>query len=329
MQAEQSSKEPLQQVTQAHPALFRAFSIADWNVLPEFNRLQHQTESSTRRLEPRLINLLCYFAANSERVLSRDELVQELWPQVIVNENSLTRAVSELRKQLQSSTSTLTNYIETIPKKGYRLIAEVKPIKTLRNQPIQKSKFDLWQNSGRKWQYGSAISALCISLFIIGWLSLDPRDSIFQKQNTPLISDEILESNSDFLGGEVILSNMRDSQAVVESIATPVVSLDETQYAFIQYDSNGSTIFFGRLGTAIEPMPVYYNNRHLFNLTWSPIGNSLLFAMKQSRATAVVYSSISETADLLMLNLNTLETSRLTQEMDPISKESTNGLNLT
>ena len=76
----------------AAPALARPFSLGDWRVLPQLNRLQHLTSGEERQLEPRLIKLLCFLAANEHRVLSREELVQELWPRVIVNENSLTRA---------------------------------------------------------------------------------------------------------------------------------------------------------------------------------------------------------------------------------------------
>ena len=90
--------EPLATEAQTMPALSAPFSVGDWQVWPELNRLQHRRETRQRQLEPRLINLLCYLAANSERVLSREQLVNELWPRVTVNENSLTRAVSELRK---------------------------------------------------------------------------------------------------------------------------------------------------------------------------------------------------------------------------------------
>ena len=107
------------------------------------------------------------------------------------------------------------------------------------------------------------------------------------------------------------------------------MSLDEKQYAFIQYDTSGSTIFLGGLGTAIEPAPVYYSNQHVFNLAWSPVGNNLLFAIKPSMTTTAMYSTMGETAELLTLNLNTLETSRLVEDINPPDTNSPNGLNLT
>ncbi len=326
--------EPLDTVRQTMLGISTPFSVGDWKVLPELNRLQHLRGTTQRQLEPRLINLLCYLAANSERVLSREELVNELWPRVIVNENSLTRAVSELRKKLYTSNASTKNYIETIPKRGYRLIPAVTAITSEQVSASSATKNNSRTSFSQKsrWRYRSAISALCFSLVIGSWLWLNTT-GILQEAGSEgtavLLTDKILENEPDYLSGELTLSTMNDTSAGVVTIATPVVSMDEKQYAFIQYDMTGSTIFLGSLGTAIEPMPVFFSNRHLFNLAWSPVGDNLLFAMKPSMTTAAVYSSTSETAELLMLNLNTLETSRLVQDMSPAATESTKGLNLT
>ena len=98
-----------------------AFQIANWIVDPALNQLRHQLSGDSRHLEPRLVKLLSHLARHQGKVVERDTLVEMLWPKVIVNENSLTQAVSELRKQLGSTSDPNTNFIETIPKRGYRL----------------------------------------------------------------------------------------------------------------------------------------------------------------------------------------------------------------
>ena len=305
------------------------FALGHWHVVPELNRLKARSTGEVRQLEPRLVKLLCYLAANEDRVLPREELVQELWPRVIVNENSLTRAISELRKQLQSSDSGIANYIETIPRRGYRLIPRVEfaaagaPASVVRHSSRTQSFFTV-PSPG----WGAALTAVCLCLLVASWISLDGMSGFEKESDAVFLSDEMLDGERDFFGGELQLSTL-DSEAVVEAIAAPVVSLDEKQYAFIQYDTSGSTIFLGGLGTAIEPVPVYYSNQYIFNLAWSPVGNNLLFAMQPNMATAAVYSPMHETAELLMLNLNTLETSRLIEEMNPAENKSRNGLNLT
>jgi DNA-binding winged helix-turn-helix (wHTH) protein len=317
-------------------ALTRAFALGDWLVLPELNRIQLRNNSAHRQLEPRLIKLLCFLAANADRVLSREELVQELWPKVVVNENSLTRAVSELRKQLQSPGSTSSNYIETIPKRGYRLIPQI-DIADRKRLTTKPQRANNWDNiaSLSPRGYAVALSAACLSLVVAAWLVLSPAKLLDSGGDPVFLSDEILKTPMDFLGGKLLLSNTNTNTntnagaVVVNSISAPVVSLDKKQYAFIQYDNQGSTIFLGCLGSAIEPEPVYFSERQVFNLAWSPIGNNLLFAMKPTMATAAIYSSISETAELVLLNLNTLEAHRLMEDTSPRDNNAGSSLNLT
>jgi hypothetical protein len=180
---------------------------------------------------------------------------------------------------------------------------------------------------------GAAAPAACLCLLIAGWISLEAGmliDREFDRVSSPaLLSDELLDNKPDYQGGELQLSTVDSNSSAVEYIATPIVSLDEKQYAFIQYDTSGSTIFLGGLGTAIEPIPVYYSSQHIFNLAWSPVENNLLFAMKPSMTTAAMYSSVNERAELITLNLNTLETSRLLEDIHPADSNPSNGRNLT
>ncbi len=113
------------------------FYIADWLVEPQTNQISRFLTNSRggktpeiRSLEPRVMLLLCALAANAGKVVSRETLINYLWPRVIVNENSLTRAVSELRKALKSPSTdnddiNATPLIATVSKAGYRLTASV------------------------------------------------------------------------------------------------------------------------------------------------------------------------------------------------------------
>jgi DNA-binding winged helix-turn-helix (wHTH) protein len=98
------------------------FLLERWRVEPDTRQLQHLDSGEIRSLEPRLMRLLTLLAATPGQVLRREALIEELWPRVIVNENSLTRAVSELRRKLETD-STCATLIDTIPKTGYRLSA--------------------------------------------------------------------------------------------------------------------------------------------------------------------------------------------------------------
>lgn len=74
-------------------------------------------------LQPRVFDLLAYLVRNRERVVSKDELLDALWPGVNVTENSLQRVVSVLRNTLRDGgvEAALKNY----PGKGYRFLSDI------------------------------------------------------------------------------------------------------------------------------------------------------------------------------------------------------------
>jgi DNA-binding winged helix-turn-helix (wHTH) protein len=105
----------------------KPFQLACWRVDPARNLLELHVSGdrrpAQRQLEPRLMQLLCLLAREAGTVLTRETLIQTLWPTVIVTENSLTRAISDLRLKLAEPGEERSRLIETIPKRGYRLIA--------------------------------------------------------------------------------------------------------------------------------------------------------------------------------------------------------------
>lgn len=68
-----------------------------------------------------LLTLLALVEAQG-RVLSKDELIAKVWPEIFVEEGNLTKNISRLRKSLSNGGGS-TDFIETIPKVGYRFIA--------------------------------------------------------------------------------------------------------------------------------------------------------------------------------------------------------------
>lgn len=76
-------------------------------------------------LEPRVFALLTYFVENAGRLLSRVELMEKLWPETHVTDASLSQAVAALRTALHDEAQT-PRYIDTLPKRGYKFIAEVR-----------------------------------------------------------------------------------------------------------------------------------------------------------------------------------------------------------
>ncbi len=86
----------------------------------------------TVRLEPKVMKVLSVLTNHPGRVVSRDELMDKVWPGVIVTEHTLTRCIYQLRRDLHEVIGQQEpadfNPIETLPKRGYRLLVNFEKI---------------------------------------------------------------------------------------------------------------------------------------------------------------------------------------------------------
>lgn len=105
--------------------LANGFRLGDWDVLPLEGRLRRDGE--TRRLRPRAMDVLCRLAEAGGDVVERDTLLTDVWGRTAVTDEPLTATVGELRRVLGDRRGAV-RYIETIPKRGYRLLETVAPL---------------------------------------------------------------------------------------------------------------------------------------------------------------------------------------------------------
>jgi DNA-binding winged helix-turn-helix (wHTH) protein/TolB-like protein/Tfp pilus assembly protein PilF len=96
--------------------------IGEWWVDRSAAELRRGKE--TARIEPKAMEVLLALAARAGAVVSREALLESVWPGAVVGDEALTQAIIKLRKALGDHPRAPT-YIETIPKRGYRLIAPV------------------------------------------------------------------------------------------------------------------------------------------------------------------------------------------------------------
>ena len=99
--------------------------IGKWLVEPALDALRRGAE--TVRLEPKAMELLLVLASRPGQVVSREELLSTVWPGVVVGDEALSQVVTKLRKALGDDARVPT-YIETISRRGYRLIAQVEAL---------------------------------------------------------------------------------------------------------------------------------------------------------------------------------------------------------
>lgn len=100
----------------------KEFLLDQWLVRPSLNRLEKHGQET--KLAPKFMQLLVFMSSKPGQLFTREQLLNEVWPEVHVVDAVLTRAVSELRRSLDPDGDGPV-FIETIPKSGYRLVATV------------------------------------------------------------------------------------------------------------------------------------------------------------------------------------------------------------
>jgi transcriptional activator of cad operon len=98
--------------------------IGDWCVSPATGQITRGGENA--RLEMRAMRLLLCLAERVGEVVSIDELLNQVWPEVTVSQDSVYQAVTSLRRVLGDDPKDPT-YIATVPRLGYRMVAKVCP----------------------------------------------------------------------------------------------------------------------------------------------------------------------------------------------------------
>ena len=94
----------------------------------DLDRLCLLGQSGRAALRPKSFDVLRYLVAHPRRVISKDELIKAVWPNVIVTDESLTRCVSDVRHALGDASQQI---IKTVPKRGYLLDLEVSILDTV------------------------------------------------------------------------------------------------------------------------------------------------------------------------------------------------------
>ena len=98
------------------------YQIGVWLVDPSLNTVS--LDGKTTHLEPKVMEVLVCLAQHPGETLPKDKLLQTVWQDTFVTEDVLTRSISELRRVFEDDAKD-PRIIQTIPKRGYRLLAPV------------------------------------------------------------------------------------------------------------------------------------------------------------------------------------------------------------
>ena len=163
------------------------FQLGAWRVQPQLNCLV--CDLRTVRLEPKMMGVLLCLAQRSGEVVSKEQIVQEVWQGTFVSDDVLIRCVSALRKAF-GDTAGCPTVIETIPKRGYRLLLPALPVtpgvqseSDLLSAPADSIAVFPFENAGTpEMEYLSdgITESMINSLSRLARLRVVPRTTIFR-----------------------------------------------------------------------------------------------------------------------------------------------------
>lgn len=144
------------------------YRVGEWLIQPTLNRITGPDHST--RLGAKALEILRHLADHEGRVVSREVLLETIWHDTVVSEDSLNRAISDLRRAFQDD-PVQPRIIETIRHRGYRLIAPVLPVENEPDTTVQPPRATI--HSIRKQRALILGIATLLSLGVLGLLGLN------------------------------------------------------------------------------------------------------------------------------------------------------------
>jgi Tol biopolymer transport system component/DNA-binding winged helix-turn-helix (wHTH) protein len=292
------------------------FRIAEWEVQPAVNRVRRGDQIV--RLEPKVMQVLVCLAEHAGDVVTRETLIARVWPDVFVTDDVLHRAIRELRRVFGDDTAA-PRYIETIRKRGYRLIATVS---TGLDRISEASPAELGivapmagaiaiatpVASVRPWPFTLAAAALVVACAAVLFALLSRPASIATQAHArfvPLVSGPLNESDPAIApDGQRVAYVLRDGPETAHADIyiqpqggaairftdhpaddrMPAWSPDGRRLAFVRLTAESCDIYVRAIESASERRVAACGNVHEPRVTWTGEGDALLLSDAPSRA---------------------------------------------
>lgn len=136
--------------------------------------------------EPKVLELLSLFIKQPDNIISRQDILDAIWPNSLVTDNAINKLIANLRKLLGDEVKN-PRYIQTVPKRGYRLIPEVVPYSESAMSASPKAEPSIEQNNqvkaaapaepiNKNSQTLMIFALLLLSLVIAIWQMFSPKE---------------------------------------------------------------------------------------------------------------------------------------------------------
>jgi eukaryotic-like serine/threonine-protein kinase len=171
------------------------FRLGPWVVRPNLNSISR--DGRTTRLEPKMMEVLTCLSRQSGNVVSKEQLINAVWRDTFVTDDVLIRCISELRRAVNDDPKK-PRFIETVPKRGYRLLEVVELL-----PPVEPERPALQKKAATRWKLAIAAvlfaAAIVTSFYAFMPHRLTQRDIVVladfdNRTNDPVFDDTLKQA---------------------------------------------------------------------------------------------------------------------------------------
>ena len=225
-------------------------------------------------LTPKVFDTLEILVENAGHLLKKDELMQRIWQDRFVEEGNLTFNIKMLRKALTDNANE-PRFIETIPRRGYRFIAEVRETVPNSDSIVPAPPVNAFRSPNRSHRLIFAL--VILALFSIGFASWFVRGRLFASVPNARILSEQFHSEKISSSGKVYFAS---------------ISPDGKLVAVVNETGGKYGVWLRRLETSENLQLVPPTDDFYLGLAFSPDGQTVYFVRKSKaeKALASVYA---------------------------------------
>jgi len=225
------------------------------------HRFERSDGISNAALPEKAFQTLVFLVRNQGRLITKDELIDAIWPDTAVEENNLNKSIHAIRQALGHK-SRDQKYIQTVPKHGYRFIADVSRVDSIgsptsvengfaANKPDLSDRKAPSQSSSKRYYVKTAAVAVLIGALGFGsWFVLDRLQAAETSMPSASIESEATSGRSSaydlYVRGKVKVAseNREDTEAAIKVLEEAVAIDPNFAEAYAQLARGYNTMAF-------------------------------------------------------------------------------------
>ena len=310
------------------------FEFESFQINLEEKTLWHGDERIS--LAPRVFETLEVLLENRGRLMTKDELMDEIWGETFVEEKNLSQNIFRLRKEFKKRRKD-AKFIETIPRRGYKFIADVKPVEIIQNEEKslavnhKKSLQITAEGSVSKQELTDVVTEITKDIISNGNTNLvQPKQIEAKKSRSSFLNSKIgiafgvlsvllfasfvwawqnnyLNFRKTGLAGNIDVANLKFERITDSGNAFfPAISPDKQFLAYVKNEDSKFSILLKNIASGSETVVVSPKDYEIRSPQFSKDGSYLFYGARDGKMETTVYKVpiFGGTSEEIITNVN-------------------------